>query len=190
MTDKTRIDDYIRAFARGLSPLSESDRNDIVSEIRAHLELRAGEDRLDEAFKALGAPGDCARGFLEEMKIQSAFADGGPAKTFGALFSLASRRALAALGLFVSGVFFLFSAGFAITAIVEIVAPDAAGLWIDPEKNIFALGVVDAEDGAKEILGRWLIPVAAALSVMSLLAGQWLARLFIRLMMKGARSDL
>lgn len=183
MTDEKRIDSYLNELGAALRPLGERDRADIISEIRAHLEHRARETRLDDAIKALGSPPQCARGFLEELKIQDAFADGGPAKSAGALFALASRRTTAAAGLFVSGIFYLFAIAFAIIAVTEVVAPDAVGLWIDPSRDIFVLGVVDiGENAPQEILGRWMIPVAAVLAVFSLLIAQWLARIFIRLM--------
>jgi uncharacterized membrane protein len=183
MTNNDRIEKYVKELARALSPLSEKDRNDIVEEIRAHLDHRDADGKLDDAIKSLGAPAQCARGFLEELKIQAAFADGSTVKSVGTLFELATRRATATVGLFVSSIFFLMAIGFAITAITEIVAPDAAGLWIDPEKNIYALGVVDLDDNsAKEVLGRWLILVAGGLSILSLLIGQFLSRIFIRLM--------
>jgi len=183
MSNDKRIDSYMRDLGDALRPLADRDREDILAEIRAHLDHRAGEQRLDEALRALGSPAHCARGFLDELKIQAAFADGGPGKSVGALFEFASRRLLAASGLFVSGIFFLFAFAFAIIAVTEIVAPDAVGLWIDPARDIFVLGVVDiGENPPKEILGRWMIPLAAVLSVLSLLAGQRLARLFIGLM--------
>ena len=183
MRNDKRIDAYMKELGRALRQLDEKDRSDILSEIRTHLEHRAGEDRLDEALRSLGAPAQCARGFLEELKIQNAFADGGASKSVGALFELASRRITAAAGLFVSGVFYLFSFAFVIVALTELVAPDAVGLWVDPARDIFALGVVDiGENPPKELLGRWMFPLATTLAVLSLLIGQWLARVFIRLM--------
>ena len=92
MTATQQIDGYMRALARALGGLEAKDRGDILAEIRAHLEHRAEENRLGEALKALGAPEACARGFLDELKLQAAFADAGPAKTLGALLALASRR--------------------------------------------------------------------------------------------------
>ncbi len=189
MSEQSRIETYVRALSRALAQLSERDRDDIVNEIQSHLEHRASQDRLDEAIEALGPPATCARSFLDELKIQTAFVDGGPVRTFGALLALASRRSLAAVGLFVAGVFFLLAAGFAITAITEIVAPNAAGLYIDPQRDIFAMGVVVFDGQApREVLGRWLFPIAAGLSVLSFVAGQWLGRVFIRLMMTRRRA--
>lgn len=116
MTQDSRIDTYLAELARALRGMSETDRRDITEEIRAHLEHRAGEGRLDEALKALGAPQACARGFIEELKLQQAFTDRGPATTFATLFALASQRLTAAVGLLLSGVFFLLAFGFGFTA--------------------------------------------------------------------------
>ncbi len=197
MADDKAIETYLKGLRRALRTLPEGDRDEIAAEIRAHLDHRAREGRLQEAMKALGSPEKCARGFLEEIKIQDAFADGGPTKTVGALLALASRRATAAAGLFVSGVFFLIAVGFAITAAVEVVAPDKAGLWVGREAGVYVFGTYDAPTppdappapGApappappQELLGRWLLPVAAGLSVLTFIIGQWLARMFVRLM--------
>lgn len=190
MNNDKRIESYLKELGHSLRPLADKDRADIISEIRAHLDHRGGEGRLDEALKSLGPPAQCARGFLEEMKIQNAFADGGASKSIGALFELASRRATAAAGLFVSGVFYLFAIAFVFVALTELVAPDAVGLWVDPSRDIYALGVVDiGENPPEELLGRWMFPVAAALAGLSLLAGQWLARVFIRMMAARPRSS-
>ncbi len=198
MSDDKAIETYLKGLTRALRALPEADRDEIAAEIRAHLDHRAREGRLEEAVKALGSPEKCARGFLEEIKIQDAFADGGPTKTVGALLALASRRVTAAAGLFVSGVFFLIAVGFAITAAVEVVAPDKAGLWVGREAGVYVFGTYDAPPapphappvpGApappappRELLGRWLLPVAAGLSVLAFIFGQWLARIFVRLM--------
>jgi hypothetical protein len=192
MTSKNRIDTYIRELSRALSGLSENDRREIVDEIRAHLEHRSSEGNLDDAIKALGNPRDCARGFLEELKLQAAFADSGPVRTFGALLALASRRATASVGLFISGLFILFAIAFAFISVAEIVSPDSVGLWVDPAGDTFALGVVDVEEDseAREVLGAWMIPFAAGMSVISLLIGQWLGRLFIGLMLKRPQTAI
>ncbi len=186
MSSQKHIDEYIQKLSRALSGLGDDDRREILNEIRAHLEHRAGENRLDEALKALGSPQDCARGFHEEIRLQSAFADAGPVKTFGALLALASRRITATAGLFVSGIFFLFAIAFAIICVTKIVSPESVGLWIDPAQDIFVLGVVDVAPGSavKEMLGAWMFPFAAALAILSLLIGQRLGRLFVRLMLR------
>lgn len=191
MSDAIKIETYVTALARALRSLPDRDRDDITAEIRAHLDHRAGEGRLTEALAALGSPEICARSFMDEIRIQAAFADGGPSKTFGALLALASRRVTAGVGLFVALTFFLLAAGFAFTGLAEFVAPDKAGLWVGHNTLVFgtidppaAPQAPDAPAPPREVLGRWLIPVAAGLAVLFFIVGQWLSRLFIRMMMK------
>jgi uncharacterized membrane protein len=188
MSDAMQIDDYLKGLSRALRALADRDRDDIVAEIRAHLEHRAVEGKLADAMKALGAPETCARTFIEELKVQSAFADGGATKTFGALLALASARATAAIGLFFSGIFFVLAVGFVFIAFYEVVAPDTVGLWADPAAGNFFFGTMDepAPSTARELLGRWLIPVAAALAVASFVFAQALSRFFVKLMMRKA----
>jgi hypothetical protein len=189
MSDSKKIDDYLKSLARSLRVLPERDRDDIVAEIRAHLEHRAGKGRLADAMKALGGPEACARTFIEEIKIQSAFADGGPTKTFGALLALASARVTATAGLFFSGIFYILAAAFVFIGFYEMVAPATVGLWSDPANGSFFFGTMEDPPSptARELLGRWLVPVAAALAVLSFVFAQWLTKLFLRLMMRRGR---
>ena len=186
MIKQNRINDYTAHLSRMLRPLPYEEREEIVEEIRAHLVHRAKENRLEEAISLLGPPQSCARGFIDELKLQQAFIDGGIAKTSGTLFSLASRRVLAAIGLFLSMVFFALAVGFALTAITKVVAPAYAGLWIDEGQYNFIFGVSNLENTAdmKEVLSFWLIPVASILCVFALVCGQWLGRYFITKMAK------
>ncbi len=190
MRDAEWIEDYLKVLARALRALPDRDRDDIVAEIRAHLEHRASERKLDNAMNALGAPQDCARSFIEETKIQSAFADAGPVKSIGALFALASQRMTAAAGLFISGIFFEMAAAFVFVTFYEMISPETVGLWADPASGSFFFGEIDtpASPDARELLGRWMIPVSAALSVLSFVIAQKLARLFIKLMMRRKRA--
>ena len=190
MTSTGKIEPYMRELSHALSSLKESDRDDILLEIRSHLEHREEENRLDEALASLGSAKECARGFYEEIRLQDAFTDGGPTKTIGALLALASRRMTAASGLLAAGIFYLMAAGFALTAVAEVVTPELAGLWVNGDKGVFFFGIIDSNttENATELLGAWLIPVAAGLAVLTFICGQWLGRFFIRLMMRD-RTD-
>ncbi len=192
MTSTEKIEPFMRELSRALSSLKETDRDDILLEIRSHLEHRKEESRLDEALVSLGSAKECARGFYEEIRLQEAFTDGGPTKTIGALVALASRRITAAFGLLAAGVFYLMAAGFAVTAVAEVVTPELAGFWVDADKGAFFMGVIDPDSTATatEMLGSWLIPVAAGLGVIALICGQWLGRFFIRRMMRNSADRL
>lgn len=123
------------------------------------------------------------------MRIQTAFADGGPAKTFGALFALASAHAIAAIGLFFSGTLYLLALAFVFVGFSEMVAPANVGVWSDPANGSFFFGTMDdpASPTARELLGPWLIPVAGALAVLLFVAAQRLTRWFLRLLVRTKR---
>jgi len=192
MSNNDEIKSYIKALTARLKGLDADERADIAAEIAAHLEYRASEGRLDEAMAALGSPAKCAQGFLDELSIQTAFDQGGPTRTIGALFSLAAKRSLAAFGLFFSGVFLLASIGFLLTGVSELVMPDATGLWRNETGTAFSFGIIDPDmrdNGHSEILGLWYIPVAAALALLCFLLSQWIGRFFLKIMMsKGRRT--
>ncbi len=188
MSKNKQIDSYMARLQRAMAGVRDMDRADIMAEIRAHLDTRADQGRLDEAITELGSPEACASAFLDELRLQAAFSDGGPAKTLSTLIAMASRRTLAATGLFVSGIFFLLAIGFVITALAEIVSPEMAGLWINDGHDSFSvvIGVMDDKGAVRsgEILGRWLIPVAMALAVLSLILGQKIGRVFLKMLMQ------
>lgn len=191
MSDQDRISDYLKRLERVLPKASGIDCNDIVNEISTHLEQRAEQGRLDEAMAALGTPQACARGYFEELKVQEAFTDGGIAKTMHALIVLAPRRIVAAIGLFVSVIFYMVSFGFALTAIVEVIAPSFAGFWMDKELGGFIFGISNAASsvGMTEILGRWMFPFAAGLAIFALICGQWIGRYFVSWLAKERPFD-
>ena len=143
------------------------ERSDIVAEIGAHLEHRLAEDKLDTAFEGLGSPAVCARAFRDELTLQTAFNDGGPGRTFGALVALASRRVIAAIGLFIASLFLMIAIAMAVSAVAELFMPNSVGLWThnNTQNLVFGIPSVTPNDVYTEHLGLWYFPIASLLAL-------------------------
>ncbi|MEL7128084.1 MAG: DUF1700 domain-containing protein [Pseudomonadota bacterium] len=191
MTDPERIESYTNDLAKALAPVATTDRDEIIREIRAHLEQRADEGRLTEALEGLGSPQACARAFRQELALQDAFDDGSPVRTFRALLANAARNVIASVGLFVTGLFMLIAIGLAFTAFVEIVSPQTTGLWVNAEHSLILFGTLDEGrgDGFTEILGFWYVPLALLAAVILFVVGQKSARLCLGLMIRRNRKQ-
>ena len=181
MNNKTKIDTYLNDFSRFLNGLPETERADIIDEIRAHLRRRADENRLEETIRALGSPEQCAQGFYDQRQIEVALRQGGMARTISTLLTFATKRLMAAIGLTMASVLFTFSVAFSGIAVTKIVVPQHVGLWITPDKEFYRFGFTSTPpvDGFTEILGLGMIPCAVFLAVATLAGAQIIARFFL-----------
>jgi len=185
MTHVEEIAHYKNALSKALRGLPDAERDDIVAEIGAHLDHRNTQGKLNEAIAELGSPASCARAFRDELTLQTAFNDGGPARTLGALAILATRHIIAMLGLFITGLFLIMSFAMALTGIAELFTPETVGLWVEQGGAGFSFGMVgeQSDEVYREYLGGWYFPVAVLLSVVLYLLSQWIGRAFLKLMM-------
>ncbi len=184
MTHNEKIERYTKALSVALRGLQADERSDIVAEIGAHLEYRMLEGKLDVAIEGLGAPAVCARAFRDELTLQTAFNDGGPGRTFGALVTLATRRVIAATGLFIASLFLLTSIGMAFSAVAELFAPEAVGLWTHNSTKNIAFGVQSGSpnESYSEHLGAWYFPFASLIAVGLYVFSHRIGLLFLKLM--------
>lgn len=184
------IDAYLALFIRALRSVPREDREDFAAEIRSHLMLRAASVGVKLAIAELGSPERCAAGFLDELRLQGAIADGAPATSFAALTSVAGRKALGAAGVLIAACFYLFALGFFITACVEVVAPDLAGAWYNPANGDFELGVLFGDHSAfRELAGWTMAPLSLAAAVGLYLLGAIISRNMVRLLLSRTRES-
>lgn len=184
MTPDEKIKRYTKALSLALRGLPADERSDIVAEIGAHLEHRLAEGKLEAAFDGLGSPAICARAFRDELTLQTAFNDGGPRRTFGALVTLATRRVIAALGLFIASLFLITAIGMAFSAVAELFTPNSVGLWTHNSTKDVAFGIqnVSPNDAYTEHLGIWYFPLASLLALVLYLFSHRISLLFLKLM--------
>ena len=184
MARSDAVELYLKQLSKALRGLPGDERDDILTEIGAHLEHREEEGELEAALLGLGTPAACARAFRDELLLQTAFDDGGPGQTFGALLALATRRTIAAFGLLFAGMFLITSIAMAVSAVMEMINPETVGLWINNSGQGFVFGMIRNLPGEtySEVLGRWYFPIATVLAVALYIVSQLTGRGFLKLM--------
>jgi hypothetical protein len=152
----------VRVALRGLP---EREIDDILLELRSHVDQLAGEEEgsgVDAALQSLGDPLDLARTYRSENQMVRAQCSGSPLVILPGLRQASSGTlgrvtvtALYVLGYFAMGTLW---AG----ALEKLVAPSRGGLWYTPG-DFWSVTLVVGGDpplGARELLGWWLIPIA------------------------------
>ncbi|HWA89358.1 MAG TPA: hypothetical protein VG889_04945 [Rhizomicrobium sp.] len=174
---------WLRRLRWALAALPDPERDDIVAEIRAHLDEREREGGgIADALTQLGPADEYARGFIEARELTGAAASQQP----GAMLSAIVRRAhrsIVALGAFLTVVALAGAAFLAVlTALVKIGDPAHAGLWRGQSQ--FFIGVIDDPATSQELLGNWIYPLAALAVAAAWLAGRgvlvWAVRTLAR----------
>jgi hypothetical protein len=159
MTLPTDAERYLRELGLGLASLPADDRQEIVAELRAHLEERAA--RGGDPLQGFEPAEELAGGFLSERALRGALARGG-AVALGRALLVAGRGSLVfLLGFFPLVLAQLTGVVFVLTAASKPFLRDRVGLWVGPSD--FHVGVNAANDPAlREVLGWWSIPVLTA----------------------------
>ena len=178
MKNDAQIKTYLGNLSKHLGRMPQGERAEIIAEIRAHLEQRTEEGRLDATLKAMGSPSQCAREFYEQAQIRAALQHGGMSKTMDTLVNFATKRVLGAIGLLASSILFIFAISFGVIAIAEIIAPQHVGLWLTGSNSFYLFGFTNSPPGHEftEILGFGIVPLAAILAVVSVAAGHAIGR--------------
>ena len=203
MTSETRlhsdaeqkIDAYLarlRIRLRGLDP--ESVR-DIVEELRCHILDKAAENgeittaRVEAALAALGSPEELASDYVTDAMLARAEASRSPFRVLESLCRWASLSVAGFLVLLGSVIGYFMGGVFLLLAVLKPFHPHAAGLWVWRDKAgelamSFRLGFVGAPEGAKEILGWWIVPLGlitgCALIIFTSQCALWCARAYRR----------
>lgn len=181
---------YMAQFKRLLRPLPAEDREDIAAEIRSHLLLRAEAIGMEQAIAELGPPERCAQGFIEELRLQSAFADGSPGASMSALSSVAARSIVGAGSFCLAACFFLLATGFALLIPLELIYPEAVGVWKNAQGAFVAYGYVDAQSraGLREIIGHTTIHLNLLFASVFFIFATASSRFGLRLLLQRARA--
>ena len=87
------VEDFLRRFRRGLAALPADIREDLVDEVRSHIQDRLAQGKLDLA-SVFGSPEAYASQFLIEDAIQTAVTRAKPWQLVSVLLSKARSSAL------------------------------------------------------------------------------------------------
>jgi uncharacterized membrane protein len=180
-------EDFLTALAKALKAAPEPARKDILAEVESHLgdvADRSGDAGVSNAIERFGAPDDYAARALEAHGLAAALAQPSPWQAVNAAMRYAGDSLIILTAAFAGFCLALFGVAFGGIALVDLIAPDHAGLFVQ-ENGGWAFGVFSQADraDAHEVLGRWIIPI----SILGSAACFLLANLAVRL---GVRSRL
>lgn len=158
---------YFAAVDRALRFADRDDARELRSELEAHLTdsfnatdaARSTVARLEEAIARLGHPTDYLRPFLADGLLDRGTRRFRPVSLMRGLYHtlwLGSGRAAVALA-FALG--YLLLAVFLVMALLKPIWSRNVGLFRSTDGNI-SFGILSSADGAQELLGWWIMPIA------------------------------
>jgi hypothetical protein len=183
---------YIRRVSTGLKGMDESQRQEILAEIRSHLEERVqqfaseGSPRPAEAaVEAMGDADNLANQFLGAVQQKRASRSFAPWVLLRAAGRVALTGIKGFLAFLVGVVGYASALGFTLAAVMKPIMPSKVGFWVGP--NVFIWGMPYPGSGAHELAGQYFIPLSV---VFAFLFGSG-TTLLLRWMIRGStRSTL
>lgn len=170
--DAERFLDEVR---RGLGPLDEDERTDVIAELRSHFVERKAQGKAD-LLAGFEDPATLAASFVSERALRGALSQGTPWAFVRALITSAGSSLALLFGLaplLLAQVVALFCI---LTAALKPFSPSDFGLWVG--NGNFYVGRRTPE--AHEILGWWGIPVLVVAGVLLFWGSSRLLRSLVR----------
>jgi hypothetical protein len=180
MTTNNPLESYILRFRCVLAGMTLAEQEDIVAEIRAHIDERVSVSgmSIEETLSRLGAPEDLAREFSRDALVRRAGNGFSPWLILRAAFAWA-MTGVHGFGVFLTAIFgYSLAFGFMLSCLLKMVFPDETGLWIDPDFNLgFRTG--DIPQG-HEVLGSWFQPITFGIGLLLFTLTTMLMRALLR----------
>lgn len=179
------LEDFLRRLGWGLQGLP--DRTDIIAETRAHVQdCLARGDSIEAVLAGFGTPEEYARRFVDGMELSRALSSEKSGELAGAVLRRVHRSVVAGFAFLV--LMFLGACAFAAAylALLKIIDPIHAGLWWSQSQQF--IGVIDDPSEARELLGLWVFPIAAAVCAAAWIAGRFLLLWAVRNLIGDASS--
>lgn len=162
---EVKIESYLAQVRVALRGLPEPEVEDILQELRSHVADQSGGDarRIAEALESLGDPVELAWKYRAENQMVHAECSGSPLVILQGLRHATRSRPgrVIATALYFFGyinLFLLWSA-----AVEKLLSPSRAGLWYvrGDWRSLSLVRFENPPQGARELLGWWLVPIAA-----------------------------
>jgi len=177
---------FLEELRRALTSLPAAERDDIVAEIRSHLEERLARGQ-SELLAPFGAPATYAASFLQERSLSGALARGSSWAVGRALLSGARRAGWWYLAV-VLAILHLYGLALIALAALKPLFPDNVGLFAGG--GTLALGAAPVQAGARELLSWWAIPVFLGAGVFVLWSASWALRRLAQVRLGQLRAGL
>jgi len=197
VTPSERIDAYLRSVRAGLRELPQPEIMDILNELRAHIEEKAGPDAavvdIDSVLRSLGSPEQIAALYVAEDLVSRAESSRAPWTILRSLYYWAtlSVKGFAVFSICLIG--YAFSACFLISALMKPIHPQGVGLWTSNVPGAYSLHVGGSSGPAgqeREVLGWWLVPIGCSLGGGTILLTTHFALLSLRRLRGSWREKL
>lgn len=174
-TEKT-VHDYLTSLQRSLNSLPLAERNEVVSEITAHIRDSVEQGlTVEQVLSQLGAAKELAAQYRDTLWVERASRARTPWSMLQSVFWLAKRGAIGSACFFVAVIGYGSGVGLMVTALLKPFFPNQIGFWVGP--GVFHFGFHEAGRAgggvglllvtgapAHEVLGPWYIPVTCALA--------------------------
>jgi Protein of unknown function (DUF1700) len=198
-----RIEIYLAQLRAGLRGMNDADAREIVEELRSHIWDKANEGgeftqaRVDAALAALGDPEDLAKQYATDALLSRAEVSRSPVRILEILFRLASLSAAGLLVLVGSLFGYFFGVFLVLWAVLKIVHPRTAGLWVSRDGTgdltaSIGLGFGNVPLGARDVLDWWIVPlgllVGVGLVILTTRFAAWCAGQFRKSLTKPSRG--
>ena len=175
---------FLRRVRQGLANLDQTERDDIVNELRAHLLDRQaqGKSNLLEGFESAEA---LAATFVSDYTLRGALATGTSWALGRALLVAARDSLLALFVLFPLALAQIVAFFFLLTAALKPFMPTEMGLWVG--QGSFLVGP-NHNPGVHEILGWWGIPILSIAGVLLFWISNRAMRALVRWQLRSAKD--
>lgn len=159
-----KIESYLARVRVALRGLPEREIEDILRELRSHAVELAGDEKagVEAALLSLGNPIDLARSYRSENQMVRAECSASPLEIVQGL----RHASKSGLGRVTATAFYAFGYISVLSlwaaAIDKLFDHSHTGLWYTPGR-IWSLTLVASgsqPEGARELLGWWLVPIA------------------------------
>lgn len=155
-------EDFLKRVRQGLATLSQSERDEIIIELRVHLLDRQANGSAD-VLAGFEPPEALASNFVTEYALRGALAQG-TSLAMGRALLIAARDSVLGLVVLLPLVLVQLCAFFVlVTALLKPFMPSEMGLWVGGES--FYVGINNGNPAIREVLGWWGVPVLAVSGV-------------------------
>ena len=187
---KELLENYLQKLKEVLRPLPEKEKDEIILEIKGHIQDRmtqfsqgeADTEALKNALIRLGRPEEYAFEFVTDYLLSKGIERKKAAMIFQGLLRWGCNTLV---GFFYSLFFFasyLISVSFVIIGIMKPIFPGKVGFFLRNgrfENFGLIMGVTD-NPNLQEVLGYWIIPVALVIGIAWFFATTWLLKKVVR----------
>lgn len=156
-------DDYIGRVKRVTAGLLNDDRQDVLMEFNSHIyegmQRRSRESEIDhllDVIAKLGIPEEVLKPLVAEKKLYQATKTFNPIHVFKALALNVSNG----ISYVLLSLLYLFQFAFVFLIFAKLNNPAGVGMFFD-EDGFTAIGMTN-DQGTREVLGNWFIPVMLA----------------------------